>query len=211
MRPQQKSNRNRGKSSRKPTGNVVNRVFDSAGPEGKVRGTPQQIIEKYESLARDAQTSGDRVMAENFLQHAEHYSRLLGVAQAEREAQQRRENPQQDQQAPQQPPQQQRDQFASDRPAKSGNGAGLGVVDPSEMEQPDLVVNTPEGRPAPVEAGGARRRPGSAPAASVRHASPRASGRMSKRTRRRRQRAIPAKFRRAEKANPEFEALNGAV
>jgi hypothetical protein len=153
MRPQQKSNRNRGKSSRKPTGNVVNRVFDSAGPEGKVRGTPQQIIEKYESLARDAQTSGDRVMAENFLQHAEHYSRLLGVAQAEREAQQRRENPQQDQQAPQQPPQQQRDQFASDRPAKSGNGAGLGVVDPSEMEQPDLVVNTPEGRPAPVEAG----------------------------------------------------------
>ena len=154
MRPQQKSNRNRGKSSRKPTGNVVNRVFDSAGPEGKVRGTPQQIIEKYETLARDAQTSGDRVMAENFLQHAEHYSRMLGAAQAEREAQQRRDNPQ-DQQQPQQQPQQHRDQQGSDQPSGSGNGAGsgLGMIDPSEMEQPDLVVATPEGRRPPDEQG----------------------------------------------------------
>ena len=61
-------------------GNIVNRVFDSAGPEGKVRGTPQQIIEKYQSLARDAQLSNDRVAAENFLQHSEHYSRMLGEA-----------------------------------------------------------------------------------------------------------------------------------
>ncbi len=61
-------------------GNIVNRVFDSAGPEGKVRGTPQQIIEKYQSLARDAQLSNDRVAAENFSQHSEHYSRMLGEA-----------------------------------------------------------------------------------------------------------------------------------
>ncbi len=61
-------------------GNIVNRVFDSAGPDGKVRGTPQQIIEKYQSLARDAQLSNDRVAAENFLQHSEHYSRMLGEA-----------------------------------------------------------------------------------------------------------------------------------
>lgn len=77
MRPGQKSNRSRGRGNRKGGGNNVNRVYDSAGPEGKVRGTPQQIIEKYLSLARDAQTSGDRVTAENFLQHAEHYQRLL--------------------------------------------------------------------------------------------------------------------------------------
>ena len=67
-------------------GNVVNRVFDSSGPEGKVRGTPQQIIDKYNQMARDAQLSGDRVNAENFQQHAEHYLRLLGVAQKEQDA-----------------------------------------------------------------------------------------------------------------------------
>ena len=72
-------------------GNVVNRVFDSSGPEGKVRGTPQQIIDKYNLMARDAQLSNDRVAAENFQQHAEHYLRMLAEAQreqAERQAQQ---------------------------------------------------------------------------------------------------------------------------
>lgn len=68
-------------------GNIVNRVFDSSGPEGKVRGTPQQIIDKYLTLARDAQLGNDRVAAENFLQHSEHYARLLGEAQREIEAQ----------------------------------------------------------------------------------------------------------------------------
>jgi len=82
MRPSQKSNRSRGKSNRKNIGNNINRVYESAGPDGKVRGTPQQIIDKYNALARDAQTSGDRVMSENFLQHAEHYQRLLSAAQA---------------------------------------------------------------------------------------------------------------------------------
>lgn len=67
----------------------MNRVFDSSGPEGKVRGTPQQVIEKYNQLARDAQLSNDRVAAENFQQHAEHYLRMLSEAQ--REMDQRRE------------------------------------------------------------------------------------------------------------------------
>lgn len=62
-------------------GNIVNRVFESAGPDGKVRGTPQQIIDKYEVLARDAQVAGDRVAAESYMQHAEHYTRLLSEAQ----------------------------------------------------------------------------------------------------------------------------------
>jgi len=81
MRPPNKNRNNRNKSGRKPIGNVSSRVYESAGPEGKVRGTPQQIIEKYLNMARDAQTSGDRVMSENFLQHAEHYIRLLSAAQ----------------------------------------------------------------------------------------------------------------------------------
>ncbi len=91
MRSSNKS-RSRNKNNNRRSnnvGNVVNRVFDSAGPEGKVRGTPQQIIEKYQGLYRDAQLSGDRVAAENFQQHAEHYTRMLSEAQ--RELNERRE------------------------------------------------------------------------------------------------------------------------
>ena len=84
MRPSGKSrNKNRNNGRRPNPGNVINRVFDSSGPEGKVRGTPQQIIDKYQSLAHDSQLSGDRVSAENFQQHSEHYARLLLEAQKE--------------------------------------------------------------------------------------------------------------------------------
>ena len=86
-----RSNKNRNRS----VGNIINRVFDSSGPEGKVRGTPQQIIDKYNQLARDSQLSNDRVSTENFQQHAEHYVRLLSEAQREMDArreQQDREN-----------------------------------------------------------------------------------------------------------------------
>ena len=76
--------RSRNKQNRQRSlGNIINRVFDSSGPEGKVRGTPQQIIDKYLMLARDAQLSNDRVAEQAFLQHAEHYTRLLGEAMRE--------------------------------------------------------------------------------------------------------------------------------
>jgi hypothetical protein len=93
--------RSRSKSNRPRTlGNITNRVFDSSGPEGKVRGTPQQIIEKYLFLARDAQLSNDRVAAENFLQHAEHYTRMLGEAQREMAAEQEQRRQQENQNQP---------------------------------------------------------------------------------------------------------------
>ena len=76
-------------------GNIVNRVFDSSGPEGKVRGTPQQIIDKYVQLARDASLGNDRVAAENFQQHAEHYTRMLGEAQREQDARREQQESQQ--------------------------------------------------------------------------------------------------------------------
>ncbi|WP_112873905.1 DUF4167 domain-containing protein [Paracoccus endophyticus] len=82
MRSSKSRSRNKSRNPRS-LGNVVNRVFDSSGPEGKVRGTPQQIIEKYLALARDAQLSNDRVAEQSFLQHAEHYTRMLGEAQRE--------------------------------------------------------------------------------------------------------------------------------
>lgn len=84
-RSRSKSNRSNN-NNRSTVGNIVNRVFDSSGPEGKVRGTPQQIIDKYNQLARDAQLGNDRVAAENFQQHAEHYLRMLSSAQKEMDA-----------------------------------------------------------------------------------------------------------------------------
>jgi hypothetical protein len=56
-----------------------NHVFDSNGPDVRIRGTSQQLFEKYLQLGRDATSSGDRVMAEGYFQHAEHYFRILNA------------------------------------------------------------------------------------------------------------------------------------
>ena len=56
-----------------------NMTFESNGPEGKVRGNATQVYEKYLSLAREAVSSGNRVMAETFFQHAEHYYRVMAA------------------------------------------------------------------------------------------------------------------------------------
>src|SRR6201996_9832204 len=67
---------------RHQSGNVPlnrNHVFDSNGPDLRVRGTAQQLFEKYLQLGRDATSGGDRVMAEGYFQHAEHYFRILNA------------------------------------------------------------------------------------------------------------------------------------
>lgn len=133
-------------------GNIVNRVFESSGPEGKVRGTPQQIIDKYNQLARDAQLGNDRVAAENFQQHAEHYLRMLGAAQKDQDArreQQEREN--RDRQA-------ERDRERNDRSRRAEGDAQPDSTDMSNAPQPDLeprqeaeessLVETPESQKA---------------------------------------------------------------
>ncbi len=125
-------------------GNIVNRVFDSSGPEGKVRGTPQQIIEKYLVLARDAQLSNDRVAYENFLQHAEHYTRMLGEAQREMGLQegnnQNGDNSQRDRRD--------RDDGYGEQPQQQARGND--VIDNSDDRFGDSgLVETPEQRPMP--------------------------------------------------------------
>src|SRR5215469_134353 len=60
-----------------------NRTYDSSGPEVKIRGSASHVYEKYLQLARDANSSGDRIMAENYLQHAEHYYRIMAAAAAQ--------------------------------------------------------------------------------------------------------------------------------
>lgn len=76
--------------------NPMTRVFESNGPDIKIRGTASHIAEKYVQLARDARSSGDPVAAENYYQHAEHYFRLIAAAQE----QFRQNQPQQQQQQP---------------------------------------------------------------------------------------------------------------
>jgi hypothetical protein len=74
---QNKRMRGRNRKSHNP----LTRVYESNGPDVKIRGTPSHIAEKYVQLARDAQSSGDPVAAENYNQHAEHYLRLIATAQ----------------------------------------------------------------------------------------------------------------------------------
>ena len=81
-----------------------NHVFDSSGPDLRIRGTAQQLFEKYLQLGRDATSSGDRVMAESYFQHAEHYFRILNAmnqaAQQGQQGQQQGGGPYQQQRRP---------------------------------------------------------------------------------------------------------------
>lgn len=172
-------NRSRSKSNRqRPLGNIVNRVFESSGPEGKVRGTPQQIIDKYLALARDAQLSNDRVAEQNFLQHAEHYTRLLSEAQREmqreqeaRQAQQQ-QNQQQNQQSQQsggqaEPGNQQqggsgeenrnRNRRRNDRETRQRDEALPSV---STKDDDEVLVETPESRIGESQAASTPDQPG---------------------------------------------------
>ena len=87
----QHNKRGRGRNNRRPGGgggshnngggNSANRVYESNGPDVKVRGTAQTVAEKYMQLGRDAQSSGDNVMAESYFQFSEHYFRVMAAAQ----------------------------------------------------------------------------------------------------------------------------------
>ena len=157
-RSRSKSSRNR--NSGGGGGNVVNRVFDSSGPEGKVRGTPQQIIDKYNQLARDAQLANDRVATENFQQHAEHYLRMLSEAQREMEArreeqerQNRERQAERDRERNERQEREQQQQQAQTPPPADDPGAApqpdvLEVADAAPAEAGDSgLVETPESAP----------------------------------------------------------------
>lgn len=155
-RSRSKGNRNRPNTQ---GGNVVNRVFDSSGPEGKVRGTPQQIIEKYNQLARDAQLSNDRVAAENFQQHAEHYTRLLSEAQREidarREEQERQNRERQAERDRERAERQERDAANAPEPAAAQDPQPEAAI--SAPQEDSGLVETPESQPKPKRA--PRRKP----------------------------------------------------
>src|ERR1700752_2085705 len=93
MRNRNNNNNNNNRRGQNP----MTRVFESNGPDIKIRGTASHVAEKYVQLARDARSSGDPVAAENYYQHAEHYFRIIAAAQ-----EQFRQNQPQHQQQPQQ-------------------------------------------------------------------------------------------------------------
>ncbi len=84
MRQSNQKSRSRGRG-RKPQ-NPMSRNFESNGPDVKIRGNASHIADKYTTLARDSLSNGDRVIAENYLQHAEHYNRIVAAAQVQSDA-----------------------------------------------------------------------------------------------------------------------------
>ena len=115
-----------------------NHVFDSNGPDLRIRGTAQQLFEKYLQLGRDATGAGDRVMAESYFQHAEHYFRILNAMN--QAAQQ--------QQGPQQQNGQQRRPMLNDgesEPDESeGQPAGTGDQPAGESREIPIAAAPPE-------------------------------------------------------------------
>lgn len=148
MRPGQQNKRGRGRGNNNNNNNGNNgnggnfnrkgqnpltRTYDSSGPDIKIRGTAQHIAEKYAALARDAQSSGDRVMAENYLQHAEHYNRIIAAAQAQMQERFQRED---------------RNEF-NERDGYDRDEDG-DLSNETESVAPVAQAPTPSPRPAPV-------------------------------------------------------------
>lgn len=131
MRPVNQK-RSRGRSNgRKPhgMGGGAQRNFDSNGPDVKIRGTAAHIFDRYCQLARDAHAAGDRIAAENYQQHAEHYYRIMVASGMTQQHRQQQGNPQQAQ------------QFGNggNGPGESGEGESGAEGD---QPQPALVLPT---------------------------------------------------------------------
>ncbi|HVZ07469.1 DUF4167 domain-containing protein [Rhodopila sp.] len=112
-----------------------NHVFDSNGPDVRIRGTAQQLFEKYLQLGRDATSSGDRVQAEGFFQHAEHYFRILNAM---------------NQAAQQQQQQQGRRHYQGEAAANGEESAP--PADANDIEHPAGFGEQPEAREIPIAA-----------------------------------------------------------
>ena len=125
----------RGRNNHRKSQNPLTRVYESNGPDVKIRGTASHIAEKYIQLARDAQSSGDPVAAENYYQHAEHYFRLIAAAQE----QFRQQNPYYNQQQ----------QGQGGQQSQGGQQGGDDFDDGDEDGQPFMGQNEPSYAPQP--------------------------------------------------------------
>ena len=120
----------RGRNQRRRQGSNPNRALDSNGPDVRIRGTANQIYDKYVALARDASSAGDRIKAESYLQHAEHYFRVIRSMQ------------------PSQPTQQQ----SNDAPSEAANTETPAPASEASSEASDENSATVESEPPTNEA-----------------------------------------------------------
>jgi len=167
MRPNQQNNNNNKNRSRgrnnnggRKHGNPLSRNYESNGPDVKVRGNAAHVAEKYLQLARDAQSSGDSVMAENYLQHAEHYFRIISAAQQAQQAQFRGEAAEEDDYDDDFAPI--NDRFASPEPrvpvqpqpsnGNGNNGNGNNYNNNGNQQQPQQQYVEQQRQADPVEA-----------------------------------------------------------
>ncbi len=125
MKQGQSSKRVRGRNSGRRGGGNRQQVFDSNGPSVRIRGNAFQVHEKYLSLARDAASSGDRIAAENYYQHAEHYFRIHSADQEERARQQQVNGPAGEPQPPRR-----------GRPPRNGSQPSLNGGNGAEQPEP---------------------------------------------------------------------------
>ena len=193
MRPQQK-NRQRGRgnggNNNRRNQNPLTRSYESNGPDVKVRGSAQQVADKYAQLARDAMSAGDRVMAENYLQHAEHYNRIIVTAMAQQAEQQRNREERDDrdrsnrfdhQQEGDDPRGRQDERGGDDRPSRRRRRRDDDQRDEQTAENADANVDASEApQPdvdAPSEAPRPRRRTRTVELAEGEEAAPRRSRR----------------------------------
>lgn len=116
-----------------------NHVFDSSGPDIRIRGTAQQLFEKYLQLGRDATSSGDRVMAEGYFQHAEHYFRILNAMNQAAQQQQQQQQPQSHRQRFQ------AEEEAQPQPPAEAEVRVPGAGDQPEMREIPIASAPPEG------------------------------------------------------------------
>lgn len=168
MRPQQNRRmRGRGGGNNNPnrkSPNPLTRSYESNGPDVKIRGTAQQVAEKYTTLARDAQSSGDRVMAENYLQHAEHYNRLIAAAMLLQNQQARPREDGDDDRDDQDDVQARDDQQQGDQSQSNQGNKGGGpqpVIDGTPAEVAHEQAQMPTAKPARAKADGAAKANGS--------------------------------------------------
>ncbi|MEM6536042.1 MAG: DUF4167 domain-containing protein [Pseudomonadota bacterium] len=136
----QRKRRRRSSGNNNGNSNNPNRHYESNGPDVRIRGSAQQILDKYLQYARDAQTSGDRVKAEALFQHAEHYARIVAVFEQQKE-EQRKEREERDAAR------------AEERAARQAEAAEEGeaeVVTSAELAAAPSEEDTGEAAPEPV-------------------------------------------------------------
>lgn len=125
-------NRRSGGNNQQNAFNNPNRHFESVGPDVKIRGSAQQVLEKYQQYARDAQTSGDRILSEAYFQYAEHYQRIVAKQLEARNQQQQQQH--QNRGGGNGPRDERDPRGGQDRDPRGGPNDDAGVADEDEGE-----------------------------------------------------------------------------